>query len=80
MVHSNRGYGPKAILQIVEDRLTSPHDRVEDVITRAESDEITLNYRKLAGFEVNELNRSKREAIDLLFTTGAATVTHYLAL
>jgi 2-polyprenyl-6-methoxyphenol hydroxylase-like FAD-dependent oxidoreductase len=58
VTHSNRGYGPEAILQIVEDRMSSPSDRVEDVITRKEIDEITLGYRKLAGFDVDELNRS----------------------
>jgi len=58
VVYSNRQYGPEAILQIVEDRMTSPHDRVEDVITRAEIDEVTLGYRKIAGFDVEDLNRS----------------------
>jgi 2-polyprenyl-6-methoxyphenol hydroxylase-like FAD-dependent oxidoreductase len=58
VIYSNRRYGPEAILQIVEDRMTSPDDRVEDVITRAEIDEITLGYRKIAGFDVEELNRS----------------------
>lgn len=58
VIYSNRQYGPEAILQIVEDRMTSPDDRVEDVITRAEIDEITLGYRKIAGFDVEELNRS----------------------
>jgi 2-polyprenyl-6-methoxyphenol hydroxylase-like FAD-dependent oxidoreductase len=58
ITHSNRRYGPEAILQIVEDRLTSPHDRVEDIITREEIDEITLGYRKVAGFDVEELNRT----------------------
>jgi 2-polyprenyl-6-methoxyphenol hydroxylase-like FAD-dependent oxidoreductase len=56
VVKSNRGYGPEAILQIVEDRMTSDTDRVEDVISREEIDEITLGYRKLAGFDVDELN------------------------
>lgn len=58
VVYSNRQYGPEAILQIVEDRMTSPDDRVEDVITRAEIDKITLGYRKIAGFDVENLNRS----------------------
>ncbi|MCB0166972.1 MAG: flavin-dependent oxidoreductase [Anaerolineae bacterium] len=58
VVNSNRQYGPEAILQIVEDRMTSPDDRVEDVITRAEIDQITLGYRKIAGFDVEDLNRS----------------------
>lgn len=58
VIYSNRQYGPEAILQIVEDRMTSPDDQVKDVITRAEIDEITLGYRKIAGFDVDELNRS----------------------
>jgi 2-polyprenyl-6-methoxyphenol hydroxylase-like FAD-dependent oxidoreductase len=58
ITHSNRRYGPEAILQIVEDRLTSPQDRVEDIITREEINEITLGYRKVAGFDVEELNRT----------------------
>ena len=58
VVYSNRQYGPEAILQIVEDRMTSPDDRVEDVITRAEINEITMSYRKIAGFDVEDLNRS----------------------
>ena len=37
VVQSNRGYGPEAILQIVEDRMTSETERVEDVITRKRS-------------------------------------------
>jgi 2-polyprenyl-6-methoxyphenol hydroxylase-like FAD-dependent oxidoreductase len=57
VVRSNRGYGPEAILQIVEDRMTSDSDRVEDVISREEIDEITLGYRKIAGFDVEELNK-----------------------
>lgn len=57
VVKSNRGYGPEAILQIVDDRISSADDRVEDVISREEIDEITLGYRKIAGFDVNELNK-----------------------
>ena len=56
VVYSNRRYGPEAILQIVEECISSADGRVEDVITRKEIDEITLGYRKVAGFEVEELN------------------------
>jgi 2-polyprenyl-6-methoxyphenol hydroxylase-like FAD-dependent oxidoreductase len=59
LLYSNRRYGPEAILQIVEDRMTSPEDRIEDIITREEIDQITLGYRKVAGFDVDELNRSQ---------------------
>lgn len=58
LLYSNRRYGPEAILQIVEDRMTSPNDRIEDIITRQEIDRITLGYRKVAGFDVDELNDS----------------------
>jgi 2-polyprenyl-6-methoxyphenol hydroxylase-like FAD-dependent oxidoreductase len=56
VVYSKRRYGPEAILQIVEERISSADDRLEDVITHEEIDEITLAYRKVAGFEVEELN------------------------
>lgn len=57
VVYSNREYGPEAMLQIVDDRIESAGDRVEDVITRAEIEEITGGYRKVAGYDVEELNR-----------------------
>jgi len=58
VIKSNRGYGPEAILQIVDDRIGSAEDRVEDVINREEIDRITLGYRKIAGFDVNDLNKA----------------------
>jgi hypothetical protein len=41
----------------VEEPISSADDRIEDVIAREEIDEITVGYRRVAGFEVEELNR-----------------------
>ena len=57
VVYSNRQYGPEGMLQIVDDRIDSADDRVEDVITQEEIEAITDGYRKVAGYEVEELNR-----------------------
>lgn len=57
VVYSNREYGPEAMLQIVDDRIESADDRVEEVITGEEIEEITGGYRKTAGYDVEELNR-----------------------
>jgi 2-polyprenyl-6-methoxyphenol hydroxylase-like FAD-dependent oxidoreductase len=64
IVRSNRQYGPEAIIQIVDDRISGPDDRVEDVITQEEIERITLGYRKVAGFDVNELNRQAAQPSD----------------
>lgn len=45
----------------VEEHISSAGDRVEDVITREEIDRITLDYRQVDGFEVEELNRPDAE-------------------
>lgn len=50
VVISNRGYGPERVLDIADARLTGPDDRVEDLITPAEADEVARAYRAVAGF------------------------------
>jgi 2-polyprenyl-6-methoxyphenol hydroxylase-like FAD-dependent oxidoreductase len=57
VVLSNREYLPERYLDLADQRLRGPDDRVEDLISPAEIDEITRSYRQLAGFDVDELNR-----------------------
>ncbi len=61
VVLSNRGRGPEKVLDLVEQRATGPKDRIEDLITPDELQEITLNYRRTAGFNVELVNRRARE-------------------
>lgn len=51
VVLSNRGYGPERVLDIADARLTGPDDRVEDLITPAEAEDVARTYRAVAGFE-----------------------------
>ena len=61
VVLSNRARGPEMVLDLVEQRASGPEDRIEDLITPDELREITLNYRRTAGFNVELVNRRARE-------------------
>lgn len=51
IVLSNRQSGPERVLDIAAARVTGPHDRIEDLITREELDEVAASYRNVAGFQ-----------------------------
>jgi 2-polyprenyl-6-methoxyphenol hydroxylase-like FAD-dependent oxidoreductase len=57
VVLSNRQFGPERVLQVVDERIRGPEDDIASVITRDELDEITRRYRRIAGFDVETLNR-----------------------
>ena len=50
VVLTNRQGGPEQVLDIAAARLTRPDDRIEDLITAEELEEVAANYRKVAGF------------------------------
>ena len=56
LVLANRGDGPDRVLDIVEDRAPSGFERLDDVISRAELEEIALRYKATAGMDVEALN------------------------
>ena len=51
VVLTNREAGPERVLDIAAARVRGPEDRVEDLITAAELEEVAANYRRIAGFE-----------------------------
>lgn len=53
---ANRGTGPDAILQQVEDLCGGTFDNIEDVMSRHDLAEHSARYKKLAGFDVQTLN------------------------
>jgi hypothetical protein len=61
VVRSNRRFGPERVLQMVEERIRGPEDDIASVVTREELDEITRGYRRIAGFDVEILNRKADE-------------------
>ena len=53
----NRAYGPEIVMQMAEEREPGGFDRIEDVIPRAELEEIARSFKLAAGFDPERLNR-----------------------
>ena len=53
---ANRGSGPDAVMQRVEDLCDSRFEKIEDVIPHADLAAHAARYKKLAGFSIEELN------------------------
>lgn len=56
ILRANRGKGPDAVMQMVEDRCGGIFDNIEDVIPRAELAAHAEHYKRLSGFSVETLN------------------------
>ncbi|MGE0500943.1 MAG: flavin-dependent oxidoreductase [Rhizobiaceae bacterium] len=56
IVTANRGNGPDAVMQTVEERCGGEFDDIDDVLSPAERVEIAASYKRLAGFDVEALN------------------------
>ena len=50
VVLANRQSGPERVLDIADARVSGPDDRIEDLISPAELEEVARSYRALAGF------------------------------
>lgn len=56
IVLANRGNGPKQVMQLVEQRAPNGFDRVEEVLSAQELEDIATRYKQLAGFDKDALN------------------------
>jgi len=52
----NRNFGPEAAMQLAEERAPGGFNRIEDVIPRAELEEISRSFQKVAGLDPATLN------------------------
>jgi len=50
VVLNNRKSGPERVLDIAAARVKGPEDRIEDLISPAELEEVAASYRQVAGF------------------------------
>jgi hypothetical protein len=57
VVLANRQAGPERPLDLVEERAPDGFANLDDVISYAELEEISHNYRRTAGFDPEILNR-----------------------
>lgn len=56
VVVRNRGFGPEAALQLVEDRAPNGFKQIEDVVSRDDLDAITRSFSLAAGLDVATVN------------------------
>lgn len=56
LVLANRDLGPERVLRLVEERAPLGFCRIEEVVSRAELEAVTAGYRRIAGFDVDDLN------------------------
>jgi 2-polyprenyl-6-methoxyphenol hydroxylase-like FAD-dependent oxidoreductase len=57
IVVANRGNGPDQVMQLVEERCGGVFDDISQVLSRAELEETAAGYKKIAGFDVETLNK-----------------------
>ncbi|NKC15974.1 MAG: flavin-dependent oxidoreductase [Gammaproteobacteria bacterium] len=60
VILANRGSGPDAILQVVEDRCGGEFTDIEEVLPRSELEAHAAKYKGLAGLAIAALNRAPR--------------------
>ncbi len=56
VVTSNRRAGPHRCQDLVEERAPDGFNRLEDVITRQELEDIAAEYKRIGGFDIERLN------------------------
>jgi 2-polyprenyl-6-methoxyphenol hydroxylase-like FAD-dependent oxidoreductase len=56
VVQANRGVGPERCMELVEQRAPNGFANLNDVVSQAEMEEISLNYKATAGFDPQTLN------------------------
>ena len=56
IVLANRANGPDQVLQVVEERAPQGFDKVSDVLTQEELEDIAEGYKRVAGFDKDALN------------------------
>jgi 2-polyprenyl-6-methoxyphenol hydroxylase-like FAD-dependent oxidoreductase len=56
IVLANRGNGPEQVMQMVQERAPDGFARIEDVLSPEELEGAAAGYKRLAGFDVGELN------------------------
>lgn len=58
LILANRGTGPDAVLQWVEDACGGEFEDIDDVIPHARLADHAAKYKRIAGFSIDELNAS----------------------
>jgi 2-polyprenyl-6-methoxyphenol hydroxylase-like FAD-dependent oxidoreductase len=62
---ANRGQGPDHVLQLAHERAPDGFEKIDDVISKKELEEIGRAYKQLAGFDMETVNTKAKETEDL---------------
>ena len=62
VVLANRQVGPEKCIELAEERAPNGFEKIDDVISQTELEEIALNYKQTAGFDPQVLNH--RESLN----------------
>lgn len=62
IVLANRRGGPDRVLQLAEERAPNGFRHVQDIISKAELEAISLSYKQTAGFDRESVNRQSADA------------------
>jgi hypothetical protein len=73
LVLLNRQNGPEQVMQLVEERAPQGFEKVTDVLSQQELEDIAANYKKVAGFQVDALN-SKPAIVPVPPVAGARQI------
>lgn len=58
IIEANRGNGPDEVLDIIEDRAPDGFEAISDITSDGELEAVANKYKALAGFSVEDINRS----------------------
>jgi hypothetical protein len=59
--YANRANGPDHVLQLAHERAPDGFENIDDVVGAMELEEVGKAYKKLAGFDMESVNRKARE-------------------
>ncbi len=62
IVRANRGNGPEQVMQLAEERAPNGFTNIEDVVPMAERQAIADQYKQIAGFTAEDLERARQRA------------------
>jgi len=70
IVMANRANGPDHVMQVAEERAPEGFESIYDVIPKDELESIGATYKKIAGFDIENVNRKAGETEGLAERRG----------
>jgi hypothetical protein len=75
IVMANRANGPDHVMQVAEERAPQGFENIYDVIPKEELEGIGATYKKIAGFEIENVNRKATQTDGVAEKRGLSSPT-----